>query len=147
MRRSIGRAGSGIGVLFLLGASLAVPQILGATSPAAAAAAHVAVAPSPTPGFFPNAGCGTGNPAYNFEGSGDAADPQVVYSAGSYYAFTTGNAPREPHRRAGLVVAQLRLRALHAQLLRIDRAAEPVALGAGEHPDVTGGLRRTAATG
>ena len=33
-----------------------------------------------------------GTPVYNFEGSGDAADPQVVYSAGSYYAFTTGNA-------------------------------------------------------
>lgn len=74
MRRSTGRAGSGIGVLFLLGASLAVPQILGATGPAAAATAHVAVSPSPTPAFVPPA-CGTGNPAYNYEGSGDAADP------------------------------------------------------------------------
>ncbi len=93
MRRSIGQAGGGIGALFLLGGSLAVPLILGATSPAGATAApHVAVAPSSTPAFVPNAGCGTGNPAYNYEGSGDAADPQIVYSAGSYYAFTTGNA-------------------------------------------------------
>jgi Glycosyl hydrolases family 43 len=60
--------------------------------PAAAAAPHgVAVAPSPAPAFDPPA-CGTGTPAYNFAGSGDAADPQVVYSGGTYYAFTTGNA-------------------------------------------------------
>ncbi len=91
MRSPIGRAGNGAAVLFLLGASLAVPQILAAAGPAAAAA-HVAVSPSATPAFIPNAGCGTGNPAYNYEGSGDAADPQVVYSAGTYYAFTTGNA-------------------------------------------------------
>ena len=36
--------------------------------------------------------CGSGTPAYNYEGSGDAADPQIVSSGGTYYAFTTGNA-------------------------------------------------------
>ena len=41
---------------FLLGGSLAVPPILGATSPAGATVApHVAVAPSSTPAFVPNA--------------------------------------------------------------------------------------------
>ncbi|HEY1650467.1 MAG TPA: family 43 glycosylhydrolase [Acidimicrobiales bacterium] len=51
----------------------------------------VTVAPGASPAFFPP-DCATGTPAYNFAGSGDAADPQVVYSGGSYYAFTTGNA-------------------------------------------------------
>ena len=47
---------------------------------------------APAPAFDPP-NCGTvGTPAYNYEGSGDAADPQVVYSGGTYYAFTTGNA-------------------------------------------------------
>jgi hypothetical protein len=58
---------------------------------AGAESSHVTVAPSTSPAFVPPA-CGTGTPAYNFEGSGDAADPQIVYSAGTYYAFTTGNA-------------------------------------------------------
>jgi hypothetical protein len=53
---------------------------------------HVSVSPAGSPAYVPNAACGTGTPAYNFEGSGDAADPQVVYSGGTYYAFTTGNA-------------------------------------------------------
>ncbi len=91
MRGTMGRAGSGIGVLVLLGASLAVPQLFGSAGPASAASAHVAVSPSSTPAFIPP-GCGTGTPAYNHAGSGDAADPQVVYSSGTYYAFTTGNA-------------------------------------------------------
>jgi hypothetical protein len=64
-----------------------VPQI----PDAAAASAHVSVTPSPGPAFIPPS-CGTGTPAYNFEGSGDAADPQIVSSGGRYYAFTTGNA-------------------------------------------------------
>jgi Glycosyl hydrolases family 43 len=51
----------------------------------------VTVSPSAAPAFAPPA-CGTGTPAYNYAGSGDAGDPQVVYSAGVYYAFSTGNA-------------------------------------------------------
>ena len=52
---------------------------------------QVTVSLSPTPAFDPPA-CSTGSPAYNFPGSGDAADPQVVEAGGTYYAFTTGNA-------------------------------------------------------
>jgi hypothetical protein len=55
------------------------------------AAATVTVSPAPTPSFS-NPSCANGSPAYNFPGSGDAADPQVVYSNGTYYAFSTGNA-------------------------------------------------------
>ena len=77
-------------------AALAIVLMSVLAAPLGAAAistAHgVAVAPSPSPAFVPNAACGTGSPAYNYEGSGDAADPQVVYSAGTYYAFSTGNA-------------------------------------------------------
>ena len=90
MRRKSSLAGAGIGAMILtLAASIALPL---ASSPVASAAtAHVSVAPSAGPAFIPP-NCGTGTPAYNYEGSGDAADPQVVYSAGTYYAFTTGNA-------------------------------------------------------
>jgi hypothetical protein len=49
------------------------------------------VTPAPSPAF-PQPPCANGSPAYNYPGSGDAADPQVLYSAGRYYAFTTGNA-------------------------------------------------------
>jgi len=49
------------------------------------------VSPRAQPAFAPLS-CGTGTPAYNFAGSGDAADPQIVYSGGTYYAFTTGDA-------------------------------------------------------
>ncbi len=78
------------GLALLTGALVAAPDL--ASAPAAGAASHaVAVNPSPTPAFSPPA-CGTGTPAYNFAGSGDAADPQVVFSGGSYYAFSTGNA-------------------------------------------------------
>ncbi len=81
---------AGVGALLLaVGASLVVPQL--PVADGASAATHVAVAPSAGPAFVPSA-CGTGTPAYNFEGSGDAADPQTVSSGGSYYAFTTGNA-------------------------------------------------------
>jgi hypothetical protein len=79
------------GTLLVAAASLIVPQLPDA-APASAATAHVSVTGSPSPAFTPNAACGTGSPAYNFAGSGDAADPQVVYSAGTYYAFSTGNA-------------------------------------------------------
>ncbi|MFZ0249635.1 MAG: family 43 glycosylhydrolase [Acidimicrobiales bacterium] len=81
-----------VGITLLVGgAALIVPQLPDVAS-ASAASAHISVTGSASPAFVPNAGCGTGNPAYNFAGSGDAADPQVVYSAGTYYAFTTGNA-------------------------------------------------------
>jgi hypothetical protein len=52
----------------------------------------VIVSPPGSPAFTPPASCAAGTPAYNFPGSGDAADPQIVYSDGTYYAFTTGNA-------------------------------------------------------
>ena len=51
----------------------------------------MSVTPSAGSAFNPP-NCGTGTPAYNYAGTGDAADPQVVYSGGTYYAFTTGNA-------------------------------------------------------
>ena len=51
-----------------------------------------AVTVEPSSSAFNPPNCATGTPAYNFAGSGDAADPQVVYSSGAYYAFTTGNA-------------------------------------------------------
>ena len=91
MRRTSSLAGAGIGALILtLAASIALP--LASSTVASAATAHVSVAPSAGPAFDPP-NCGTvGTPAYNYEGSGDAADPQVVYSGGTYYAFTTGNA-------------------------------------------------------
>jgi hypothetical protein len=90
MRRMSSLAGAGIGALILtLAASIALP--LASSSAASAATAHVSVAPSAGPAFNPP-NCGTGTPAYNYEGSGDAADPQIVYSGGTYYAFTTGNA-------------------------------------------------------
>ena len=57
-----------------------------------AAVTHTAtIFPAASPAFTPPA-CATGIPAYNYAGSGDAADPQVVYSNGGYYTFTTGNA-------------------------------------------------------
>ena len=86
MRRTRFLAGMGA-VLFAAGASLLAPQLAGVAS----AAAHVAVTPSASPAFIPP-NCGTGTPAYNYEGSGDAADPQIVTSGGTSYAFTTGNA-------------------------------------------------------
>ena len=87
MRQQLRGAAGGLLALLVVGAC--VPLSSGdamATSPYG-----VAVAPSTSPAFVPPA-CGTGTPAYNYAGSGDAADPQVVYSAGTYYAFTTGNA-------------------------------------------------------
>jgi hypothetical protein len=58
---------------------------------ASASASAVTVTPAGAPAF-PNPPCATGSPAYGFPGTGDAADPQIVYSNGEYYAFTTGNA-------------------------------------------------------
>jgi hypothetical protein len=90
MSRTSSLAGAGVGALILtLAASVALP--LASPSVAAAVSPHVTVAPAASSAFNPPA-CGTGSPAYNYEGSGDAADPQVVSSAGTYYAFTTGNA-------------------------------------------------------
>ena len=95
MRGTRGVVGACVGVLFLVGAAPAVPQPLptaGASPAPAVASPHgVVVSPSAGPAFIPPA-CGTGTPAYNYEGSGDAADPQVVDSGGTYYAFSTGNA-------------------------------------------------------
>ena len=91
MRWTSNLTGAGIGALIVtLAASIALP--LASSTLASAATAHVSVAPSPAPAFNPPPNCGTGTPAYNYEGSGDAADPQVVSSGGTYYAFTTGNA-------------------------------------------------------
>jgi len=87
MRRTSFLAGMGA-ALFVAGASIVAPQLAGV---ATAASAHVAVTPSASPAFIPP-NCGTGTPAYNYEGSGDAADPQIVTSGGTSYAFTTGNA-------------------------------------------------------
>ena len=91
MRRTSSLAGAGFGAMILtLAVSIALP--LASSAVASAATGHVSVAPSAAPAFDPP-NCGAvGTPAYNYEGSGDAADPQVVYSAGTYYAFTTGNA-------------------------------------------------------
>ena len=72
-------------------APVAAGTAAAATEVPAARAAAVTVAPAGTPAFS-NLSCADGSPAYNYPGSGDAGDPQVVYSGGSYYAFTTGNA-------------------------------------------------------
>ena len=78
--------------LSLLVPLAALVPVLAPGQPASALVSYgVTVTPSTTPAFIPPA-CGTGTPAYNFAGSGDAADPQVVASGGTYYAFTTGNA-------------------------------------------------------
>ena len=112
----------------------------------AVAASVPAVVSSLTPAFIPR-GCGTGTPAYNYGGSGDGPIPRS--STGRHLLRVHDRRrPREPHRGAGLVVAQLGLRALHAvgaRLLRLDSSAEPFALGTSEHPDVAGRLpvRRT----
>ena len=78
--------------LSLLVPLAALVPVLAPGQPASALVSYgVTVTPSTTPAFIPPA-CGTGTPGYNFAGSGDAADPQVVASGGTYYAFTTGNA-------------------------------------------------------
>ncbi len=82
-------------VIFSAVVALAGSQLfaVAAVQPSSAAEAPygVAVAESPSLAYAAPA-CGTGTPSYNYAGSGDAADPQVVYSAGTYYAFTTGTA-------------------------------------------------------
>jgi Glycosyl hydrolases family 43 len=87
MRQLFRCARTGLIALVVLGGGATLSQ--GAVS--AAGVYGVTVAPSPSSAFNPPA-CGTGTPAYNYAGSGDAADPQVVYSNGEYYAFSTGNA-------------------------------------------------------
>ena len=63
-------------LLLLLGFTVLAPvSPVGATPSPRSARAHLTVAPSQTPAF-----------------PGDAPDPDVVYSAGTYYAFTTGTA-------------------------------------------------------
>ncbi|HLH28546.1 MAG TPA: family 43 glycosylhydrolase, partial [Acidimicrobiales bacterium] len=54
-------------------AALATAFVAAPPAAAASVSAHVAVSPSPNPAF-----------------AGDAPDPDVVYSGGTYYAFTTG---------------------------------------------------------
>ena len=81
--------GAGAGLLALL--VVAACTTLAGSDATAANSYGVAVTPSGSPAFAPPA-CGTGTPAYDYAGSGDAADPQVVYSKGIYYTFTTGNA-------------------------------------------------------
>ena len=83
--------------LLMLSAVLALAgsQLLAASAapPSSAAEAPYGVAVAETPSLaYVAPSCGTGIPAYNYAGSGDAADPQVVYSGGAYYAFTTGTA-------------------------------------------------------
>src|SRR5579871_22801 len=88
------RMWSGAAGALLLGQALAMvagPAPARALAGAAGAAGAVVVTPSAAPAF-PNPPCAKGSPAYGFPGSGDAADPQVVYANGTYYAFTTGNA-------------------------------------------------------
>jgi hypothetical protein len=63
----------------------------GGTAPALRPAS-VLVTESPTPAFTPPGSCTDGSPAYNYPGSGDAGDPDVVDDLGTYFAFTTGNA-------------------------------------------------------
>ena len=82
-----GLARAAVGLVMVVGTG-AVSQL----QPAAGASPSVAVNPASAPAFNPNPACANGSPAYNFPGSGDAADPQIVYSGGTYYAFTTGNA-------------------------------------------------------
>ncbi|HWF21221.1 MAG TPA: family 43 glycosylhydrolase [Acidimicrobiales bacterium] len=84
-RRGFARAAVGLVVIVGTGAASQV-------QPATGASPNVAVNPASAPAFNPDPACANGSPAYNFPGSGDAADPQIVYSAGTYYAFTTGNA-------------------------------------------------------
>ena len=86
MQRNRG-ARTGLLALLVMGACTTFVQ----SEAAASSPQGVAVTQSVSPAFVPPA-CGTGMPAYNYAGSGDAADPQVVYANGSYYAFSTGNA-------------------------------------------------------
>lgn len=81
-----GLARAAVGLVAVVGTG-AVSQL----QPAAGASPRVAVNPASAPAFNPNPACANGSPTYNFPGSGDAADPQIVYSGGTYYAFTTGN--------------------------------------------------------
>ena len=96
----------------------------------------VSLVPSAIPAFVPPA-CGTGTPAYNYAGSGDAADPQVVDSGGTYYAFTTGNALG--NHIAALVSSSPNrgYRPYTGSLLGLVGPAEPFALGAAQHADLS----------
>ena len=71
------------------------------------------------------------SPAY----AADAGDPDLLYSNGTYYAFTTGT-PLGNHIQA-LTVEQSRVgvAALHGRY-GLERAAEPSGLGDAQHPDV-----------
>jgi hypothetical protein len=83
--RGLAQTAVGLVVVIGTGAVTQLPSAAGA-SPA------VAVNPASVSAFNPSPACADGSPAYNFPGSGDAADPQILYSGGTYYAFTTGNA-------------------------------------------------------
>ncbi len=71
---------------------LAICVATGPTTVAAAPRPAVSVTPAQSPAFTPPAGCANGQPAYNYPGSGDAGDPDVIDNAGTYFAFTTGSA-------------------------------------------------------
>ena len=145
MRRKSSPAGAGIGAMILtLAASIALP--LASSSVASAATAHISVAPSAGPAFIPP-DCGTGTPAYNYEGSGDAADPQVVYSAGTYYAFTTGNALG--NNIAALVSnsAGSGYGPYTGKCYGSTALPSPSVVGAGEHADLAGRLHLRRALG
>ena len=145
MRRKSSLAGAGIGAMILtLAASIALP--LASSSVASAATAHVSVAPSAGPAFIPP-DCGTGTPAYNYEGSGDAADPQVVYSAGTYYAFTTGNALG--NNIAALVSSSPNsgYGPYTGKCYGSTALPSPSVVGAGEHADLAGRLHLRRALG
>src|SRR6202012_5950624 len=83
LNSSFARFGAALSALGLSAA--VVVGVSGAASVASLAA--VSVSPASTPAFS-DPGCPPRSPAYNFSGSGDAADPQVIYSGGHYYAFS-----------------------------------------------------------
>ena len=93
-------------------------------------AAHVTFTPSPSPAY-----------------AADAADPNVLYSGGTYYAFTTGTAARQLHSgpdhdgqpRVGLA-------ALY-RWVGIERAAQPAVVGDAQYADLPRRLQLRRALG
>ena len=125
MRRMSNLAGAGIGAMILtLAASIALPLV--SSSVASAATAHVVGDPERRAAFTRR----TAGPARRgqLRGNGDAAVPQVVYSAGTYYAFTTGNVLG--NNIAALVSSSPNWAARPTRApLRLDGPAEPFDVG------------------
>ena len=67
-------------VIAMSGLAVAAPRSVSASAEAAVPAPRISVGLPVTPAFGANAG-----------------DPDVVFSNGIYYAFTTGTRAREPH--------------------------------------------------